>query len=153
AEISKRTSQRLSLDELMQRMRRVVADAHRELPSVVVLLNPGTLPKTSSGKLQRSACRTQLEAGTLEPIAVFRAGGAAVHRAPAIGDASFAARVTKMWNEVLGASQAGLDDDFFASGGNSVRALQLMAAIGDALAASVELTALYRAPTLRALIA
>jgi acyl-CoA synthetase (AMP-forming)/AMP-acid ligase II len=38
---------------------------------VVVLLNPGALPKTSSGKLQRSACRNRLADGSLDSYAVF----------------------------------------------------------------------------------
>jgi fatty-acyl-CoA synthase len=35
-------------------------------PKDVVLVRPGTLPKTSSGKLQRSLCRQQYQAGQLE---------------------------------------------------------------------------------------
>src|SRR6185436_14020227 len=35
----------------------------------VVLLKPGTLPKTSSGKVQRYECRERYQSGTLEPIA------------------------------------------------------------------------------------
>jgi fatty-acyl-CoA synthase len=34
----------------------------------VVLVLPGSLPKTSSGKLQRSLCRTRYEADELEPV-------------------------------------------------------------------------------------
>ncbi len=34
----------------------------------VVLVGPGTLPKTSSGKLQRGLCRTRYHAGDLEPV-------------------------------------------------------------------------------------
>ena len=34
----------------------------------VVLVQPGTLPKTSSGKLQRSLCRTRFLEATLEPV-------------------------------------------------------------------------------------
>jgi fatty-acyl-CoA synthase len=34
----------------------------------VVLVRPGTLPKTSSGKLQRSLCKQQYEAGQLELV-------------------------------------------------------------------------------------
>jgi acyl-CoA synthetase (AMP-forming)/AMP-acid ligase II len=34
-------------------------------PKEVVLVEPGTVPKTSSGKLQRSACRQQFSAGEL----------------------------------------------------------------------------------------
>ncbi|MGC4012796.1 MAG: hypothetical protein QM805_29835 [Pseudomonas sp.] len=34
-----------------------MAETFQEAPLVVALLEPGALPKTSSGKLQRSACR------------------------------------------------------------------------------------------------
>ena len=38
-------------------------------PKEVVLVEPGTVPKTSSGKLQRSACRAQFTAGSLSRLA------------------------------------------------------------------------------------
>jgi acyl-coenzyme A synthetase/AMP-(fatty) acid ligase len=36
-------------------------------PEEVVLVRPGTLPKTSSGKLQRGVCRTRYLGSELEP--------------------------------------------------------------------------------------
>jgi fatty-acyl-CoA synthase len=42
-----------------------VCDAVGVPPLDVVLVGPGTLPKTSSGKLQRSACKRQYHAGDL----------------------------------------------------------------------------------------
>jgi fatty-acyl-CoA synthase len=41
-------------------------------PEEVVLVSPGTLPKTSSGKRQRGACRERYTAGELEPVAVAK---------------------------------------------------------------------------------
>jgi fatty-acyl-CoA synthase len=41
-------------------------------PEEVVLVAPGTLPKTSSGKRQRGACRERYAAGELDPLAVAR---------------------------------------------------------------------------------
>ena len=42
---------------------------HHDIPvSAVLLLKPGGLPKTSSGKVQRYACRTGFLAGTLEVV-------------------------------------------------------------------------------------
>ncbi|HYZ92041.1 MAG TPA: AMP-binding protein [Actinomycetota bacterium] len=41
-------------------------------PEEVVLVSPGTLPKTSSGKRQRGTCREQYSSGCLEAIAVAR---------------------------------------------------------------------------------
>jgi fatty-acyl-CoA synthase len=37
-------------------------------PRHVVLVAPGTIPKTSSGKLQRSACRQMFESGDLVEV-------------------------------------------------------------------------------------
>ncbi len=41
-------------------------------PEEVVLVSPGTLPKTSSGKRQRGACRDRYTTGQLEPVVVVR---------------------------------------------------------------------------------
>jgi len=55
---------RLALEELRRMLPRG--------PEEVVLVAPGTLPKTSSGKRQRGACREQYASGALEPVAVAR---------------------------------------------------------------------------------
>ena len=39
-------------------------------PKDIVLVTPGTLPKTSSGKLQRSLCRRRYRDGQLTPATV-----------------------------------------------------------------------------------
>ncbi|MCZ7528295.1 MAG: AMP-binding protein [Acidimicrobiia bacterium] len=46
----------------------IVRDAVGIPPEEVVLVRPGTLPKTSSGKLQRSLCRDRYASGELEPV-------------------------------------------------------------------------------------
>ncbi len=53
------------LDEVQRAVTREVTDADGIPPKEVVLVEPGTVPKTSSGKLQRSACRVQHAAGEL----------------------------------------------------------------------------------------
>jgi fatty-acyl-CoA synthase len=52
-------------------------------PEEVVLVPPGTLPKTSSGKRRRGACREQYASGALQAVAVAtRAGTPAEDEAP-----------------------------------------------------------------------
>jgi fatty-acyl-CoA synthase len=55
-------------------VRRTVHDRVRDTvgvpPKDIVLVTPGTLPKTSSGKLQRSLCRRRYHDGQLTPAAV-----------------------------------------------------------------------------------
>lgn len=53
-------------DELLQVIRTAVASYHDLQIHTVCFLKPGSLPKTSSGKIQRHACRTRFLAGTLE---------------------------------------------------------------------------------------
>lgn len=70
-EISRNVQKALKPQDLIKTLRQVVADACRQAPAVVLLLNPGALPKTSSGKLQRSACRLRMDDGSLDCYARF----------------------------------------------------------------------------------
>lgn len=54
--------------EVAAAVRAAVAEAHGLEAHQVILLKPGGLPRTPSGKVQRSACRNGLADGTLEPI-------------------------------------------------------------------------------------
>lgn len=55
--------------ELIEAIRRAVAREHDVQIHTAFLLKPGSLPKTSSGKIQRRACRTHFLDGTLENLA------------------------------------------------------------------------------------
>jgi acyl-CoA synthetase (AMP-forming)/AMP-acid ligase II len=50
--------------EIVQAIRRAVAESHELRVHAVLLLRPGTIPKTSSGKIQRHICRTSFLAGS-----------------------------------------------------------------------------------------
>ncbi|CDG82375.1 non-ribosomal peptide synthetase [Janthinobacterium agaricidamnosum] len=113
----------------------------RNALTLVVLLNPGGLPKTSSGKLRRGACRQGWLDGTLDAYAVWSEGrivqGAAASANPA--DAGQAPRpgteseLAQLWREVLKLDPAAplrRDAHFFGKGGNSLAAVQLAARAG-----------------------
>jgi acyl-CoA synthetase (AMP-forming)/AMP-acid ligase II len=53
-------------------IRRAVAELHGVLLEVVVLVAPGSVPKTTSGKLQRYACREAYLTDLLPVIAIWR---------------------------------------------------------------------------------
>ncbi len=50
-------------------IRRAIVESHELQTQAVVLLKHGTLPKTSSGKIQRRACRAAYLNGTLDAVA------------------------------------------------------------------------------------
>ena len=58
----------ISVKELTQIVRREVSKNHDLQVYTTLLLKPGTLPKTSSGKIQRHACRTEFLANTIEGL-------------------------------------------------------------------------------------
>lgn len=53
---------------IVDAIRQAVVDQHGINPTHIALLRPRTIPKTSSGKIQRHACRARFEAGTLDTI-------------------------------------------------------------------------------------
>ncbi|HYG63041.1 MAG TPA: AMP-binding protein, partial [Thermoanaerobaculia bacterium] len=72
AEVERRW--RAELEELAAAVRRTVAEEHEVQVYEVVLLKPGGLPKTSSGKVQRHACRAGYLDGTLEALGTSAVG-------------------------------------------------------------------------------
>jgi acyl-CoA synthetase (AMP-forming)/AMP-acid ligase II len=56
------------IDEIVGNIREAVSDEHEIQVHGAVLVRPGTIPKTSSGKIQRSACRQRYVDGTLETL-------------------------------------------------------------------------------------
>ncbi len=70
---------------LADRVRAVVADTCQVPPSEVVLVPPGTLPKTSSGKLQRRRTRELWASGRLQPSRTRRRDLAAMAARSGLG--------------------------------------------------------------------
>ncbi|MEM9658165.1 MAG: fatty acyl-AMP ligase, partial [Planctomycetota bacterium] len=58
----------LKFDEIITSIRRRVASQHEVPPTAIVLLKAGSIPKTSSGKIQRHACQAGYLAGTLAAV-------------------------------------------------------------------------------------
>ncbi|MCG2682675.1 MAG: aminotransferase class I/II-fold pyridoxal phosphate-dependent enzyme [Planctomycetales bacterium] len=61
-----------NFQEVFDAIRRTVAGEHELIPSAIVLLKAGSIPKTSSGKIQRHACRDGYLAGTLKVVGQWR---------------------------------------------------------------------------------
>jgi len=150
AEIGRGVQKSVPARELIDSIRQAVAEAYQQAPQVVVLLNPGALPKTSSGKLQRSACRLRLEDGTLDSYAVFPGVDASEQSAGVPLDDELLERIGAIWKAQLGVTQVAPRDHFFLLGGNSIAAAQVVAQVRESLGAAIELRQLFEAPTLQA---
>lgn len=60
-------------DEVIVAVRRAVAQQHELPPEAVLLVRFGTLPRTSSGKIQRHACRDEFTRGSFKIVAQWKA--------------------------------------------------------------------------------
>jgi thioester reductase-like protein len=102
------------LARIADAVRTALAAEHRVEPATIALVAPGSLPKTSSGKLQRSLIRETWRAGGFSPLYTReRTGSNAVSAAPAP-----AARVGSRLDDLLPA----LLDCVRRTGGSTVRA-------------------------------
>ncbi|HEY0640684.1 MAG TPA: amino acid adenylation domain-containing protein [Pseudonocardiaceae bacterium] len=143
-------------------IRQVLTEAAEVSPAAVVLMRPRAIPKTSSGKIQRHACRRAFLAGDLsadspDVLARWDEGGGTRHvgvphgprhtvgRPPGIASAPFIAAVAR----VLGvpADELGPDLPLTRLGLDSLRAVELRHALDERFGLDVPLSELLSGAT------
>src|SRR5579883_3354478 len=67
-EVKRTYLRNLSVDEVIGAIRHAVVEEHELQVYGVLLLKPGSIPKTSSGKIQRHACRSSFLDGSLDIV-------------------------------------------------------------------------------------
>lgn len=102
-----------------------------KVPSQVVIV--GEIPKGPTGKLQRiglaEKLATRLQADYVAPRD------------------STEKTLVGMWAEVLDVARVGVHDNFFALGGDSLRAAQVISRVGAAFQMELPVTLMFREPT------
>ena len=68
-EIERAYQRNAELETVVEAVRSAIAQHHQQKPHAIVLIRPGTLSKTSSGKIQRRRCREQFLSGDLQLVA------------------------------------------------------------------------------------
>ncbi|MDB5099423.1 MAG: Malonyl CoA-acyl carrier protein transacylase, partial [Cyanobacteria bacterium RYN_339] len=125
-------------DGLAAAVQAEIFEAHQLVVGTVVLLPAGTLPKTSSGKVQRRACKAALEAGSLPALQVVVPDGPSSEQARMLAS---------LFAELLGLDHVAVTDRFFELGGHSLLATRLIARLRDRLGVELPLQLLFEAPT------
>lgn len=72
-EIERRDRNQLQAKGVIETVRRKVFQEHFVDVAALLLLKPGRLPRTPSGKIQRRTCQTHFAAGTLDPLDAWQA--------------------------------------------------------------------------------
>jgi amino acid adenylation domain-containing protein len=136
-------------------VRRAIGETHGIPVETVVLVRSGSLPRSSSGKIQRSLSRRQFLDGTLEVQAVVSRHDA---EEPEDDDAQGtpSAQVSRVmprdeteqaiwdiWREVLGTAAFGVHESFFELGGTSLLITQVASRIGQRIGVELPLSVLF----------
>ncbi|GKQ37537.1 hypothetical protein ALMP_40740 [Streptomyces sp. A012304] len=132
-------------DDVVERVRRAFREALAFEPDELVIVRGRAVPRTTSGKLQRGACRAAWEAGEL-PVA-HRWSASEAGRAPSGPQEELLA---DLWQELLGVRVASAGASFFATGGASLLAVELSVRIAERLGVHVSPVDLLAAGTLEA---
>ncbi|MCG7564459.1 non-ribosomal peptide synthetase [Pseudoalteromonas sp. McH1-42] len=119
-------------------------------PELVLLLDQGGLPKTSSGKLQRSACLKLRNANELASYGDFDL--TQLQQLTAQGSLpgnahwdELTQQLAQCWQSVLRYPVNHDDADFFALGGSSIKAAQLLARVQSELDCQLDPSSLFAA--------
>ncbi|HYO64056.1 MAG TPA: amino acid adenylation domain-containing protein, partial [Pyrinomonadaceae bacterium] len=135
-----------------------VAEAHEVQVSAVVLIRPGTIPKTSSGKIQRHACRAAFLESSLDVLGQWQTGArgeSATAMAAPETPAAQSAEAVEGWLRSLLAARLGLDasrvdvnQSVARYGVDSLTAIELAHAVEASLGVELPVTTFLQSPSL-----
>lgn len=107
------------------------------IPSSFIILEK--FPLTSNGKVDIKALGS-LKNRNLKSSTKYIAPGTSIEKT-----------LAKIWEELLGISEIGINDSFFEIGGHSIKATQIISSIYKELNTKIELRSIYLNPTIASL--
>jgi acyl transferase domain-containing protein/acyl-CoA synthetase (AMP-forming)/AMP-acid ligase II/acyl carrier protein len=158
----RRAGRSIPVEVVAGAIRQAVADEHEVQVDVAVLLRPGSIPKTSSGKVQRHACKGGYLDGTLEVVGISELAETPSAPGPiaAHADATPDADSIRNWlvQRIAGKLGVPLDrvdvrEPLARYGLDSLTAVQLATDLGQWLGRSLSPVLVYEYPTIERLAA
>ena len=148
------------LEAVLEAIRQAVSEEHELNAATILLTRPGGVPKTSSGKIRRGACRQMLAAGELDALASWQGGvveGTRGAAAPAPGGGAEAIRswlVSLLAARLkLDASKIETDQPLTRYGLDSLTAVDLAHQVEAGLGVNLPMGIFLQGPTVRELAA
>lgn len=130
--------QDVPVDESQVRARLADGLPHYMVPQHIVVLD--ALPRTPNGKIDRAALSEIKPVKPVTPMPYVQAHN------------EFEAILVDIWQNVLGVDHVGVDDDFFALGGDSLRVLRVLQQFEKTTGHKLAPTAFLRHPTIAQLV-
>ena len=143
---------------------KAIAVRHGITPKAIVFIAPGTLPKTSSGKIQRTEAKKLYELGTFAPLHSWESAAfqkVAKPKKTQISNPEFNDWQSELYGEMqqwvadklnVESHHIDLDVTFSELGVDSIEAIDLVDRLQDRIERTIPATELMRYPTVKALI-
>jgi acyl-CoA synthetase (AMP-forming)/AMP-acid ligase II/acyl carrier protein len=131
--------------EVIRRIGAAILERHGLIVHSVLLVKPGAVPRTTSGKVRRRAAREAFLQGEFEAVAALagRRGGPVVAKDYLAPRTPTEVALVELCARLLGTDRVGVRDDFFDLGGHSLLATQLVARVRDVLHVPLSLSDLF----------
>ncbi|MDJ0576449.1 MAG: beta-ketoacyl synthase N-terminal-like domain-containing protein, partial [Xenococcaceae cyanobacterium MO_234.B1] len=167
AEVKRTYLRKLNIEAVTKAIRKAVLNNHELAPHAIVLIKTGSIPKTSSGKIQRHACKAGFLDTSLNVVGESLVskqlpdrGGAAFGSATQTRTARTQLSDIESWlveniARRLGVSKTQIDieEPFASLGLDSVQAVRLSADLEDYLQVKLSPTLIYDYPNISSLAA
>jgi acyl-CoA synthetase (AMP-forming)/AMP-acid ligase II/acyl carrier protein len=128
------------LDEAIASIRGQLVSEYDIYPHGVVLIRTHSIPKTSSGKIRRQACKAALLENRLKIIASsFLRASDLEHK------------LTEIVKDILELHQVEVGDNFFDLGGSSLKIMQIYSKLSQVVDHDVSVVDLFNHPNVRSL--
>ena len=174
-EVKRSYLRKLNVEEVSKAIRTKVAQEHELQPYAVLLLKTGSIPKTSSGKIRRHACKAGFGEGSLNVVGEWKLSGVSakiVNKNPLVGavrelprpDLRIDSIVNPQQENIqnwlianlagrlgLSAEEININEPFANYGLDSLQAVRLSAELEDWLKIKLNPTLAYDYPTIASL--
>jgi acyl-CoA synthetase (AMP-forming)/AMP-acid ligase II/acyl carrier protein len=137
-----------ALGEVVAAIVEAVGQTHEAEVSAVALIGLQSIPKTSSGKIQRRGTRAAFLKGELPIEKRWDASERARAEDCLMPTTPTEEVLSDLWKEVLGIERVGVHDNFFALGGQSVLATQVVARLHSLYGVELPTQTLFEASTI-----
>jgi acyl-CoA synthetase (AMP-forming)/AMP-acid ligase II len=136
------------LEEVITVIVEAVSEAHEVEVFAVALIQARSLPKTSSGKIQRKATRAGLLQGKLPIEKRWDARQGSPAKSYVAPRTPTEEALSDLWKEVLGLHRVGVHDNFFVLGGQSLLAAEVAERLRPLFGVELSARTLFEAKTI-----
>ncbi|WP_392534212.1 amino acid adenylation domain-containing protein [Nostoc sp. C117] len=147
-EIERTQLRNLNTLEIVKEIQIAVATKHELEVCHVMLLKTGSIPKTSSGKIQRRVCKVEFLKDSLSVVGQWHKSIENHPKEYAAPSTATQEIISNIFISVLNVERVSIHDNIFTLGGHSLLATQVISRLRQTFGIEIPLRAVFESPTI-----